>query len=519
MTRWPHQTAAVNSVLAAIDAGDRAICLTVPTGGGKTVIMQDLAVEYLDRHRRVILYTNRRLLIEQLRDAMTLAGIDHGIRAAGHAADPDAMFQIASAQTEARRNLKDIKLWHADLVLVDEAHINSGPQMSDIISWHLGIGAAVVGLTATPIGMRWLYKRLIQPAVNADLRTCGALVRAVHYGPDEPDLRKIRQKEEGAEFGEEQARTAMGPKVQLFGRISEWFYRLNPGRKRTVLFAPGVPESAWIAQQFDARGVKAAHIDGDAVWVDGEFRSGPTARRDVQERFRAGEIVVLCNRFVLREGIDVPEVEHLIFATVFGSLQTYLQAGGRGLRACPGIGKTRCTVQDHGGNWHRHGSLNADRWWDLHFTAAMYSGMREDRLREKKIPEPVRCFKCGAIIANMRPGTKCLECGQEFRAVVRTRPVVTAAGELKEVSGDIYKPRTVRTFANTAQLWATVYFRCRNAKTRRLTFRQALGLFVQENHYYPPKDLKWMPVRETDWFLPIKEVARGDLIGCNQEDG
>lgn len=518
MERWPHQVEAVAGVLAEIEAGHRAIALAVPTGGGKTVIMQDLALEYLNRHRRVLLYSNRRLLIQQLSDALTLAGIDHGIRAAKYEPDPDAMFQIASPQTETARNLKELKLFHADLVLVDEAHINLGPKMADIISWHLGTGAAVVGPTATPIGLGWLYKRLVQPAVTSQLRDCGALVRAVHYGPDEPDMRKLGRPSEGADLTAQQAVKAMAPTPQLFGRIYEWFRKLNPDGRRTVLFAPGVPESLWITQQFEKRGVKAAHIDGDQVWVDGARSIDKTARREVQERFKAGDLTVLCNRFVLREGIDVPEVEHLIFATVFGSITTYLQAGGRGLRACPAIGKTRCVIQDHGGNWHRHGSLNEDRRWQLHFTSAMYSGMRTDRLRDKRIPEPARCFRCGAIVNVMRPGTTCGGCGQEFTSAVRVRPVVTREGELKLMTGNIYKPPVVRRNQDTAKLWAVVYFRCRNAK-RPMTFRQALGLFKYENHYEPPRDLKYMPVREVDWFLPVKEVKRGDLIGCSEPEG
>src|SRR5688572_31989517 len=39
-------------------------------------------------------------------------------------------------------------------------------------------------------------------------------------------------------------------------------------------------------------------------------------------------------------------------------------------------GKTHATLQDHGGNWWRHGSLNADRDWRPDETA---NGMTGDR--------------------------------------------------------------------------------------------------------------------------------------------
>jgi superfamily II DNA or RNA helicase len=47
--------------------------------------------------------------------------------------------------------------------------------------------------------------------------------------------------------------------------------------------------------------------------------------------------------------VNWPWIEHLILAFVAGSLQTYLQIGGRGLRASPETGKTQVIIQDHGG--------------------------------------------------------------------------------------------------------------------------------------------------------------------------
>src|SRR5262249_18752567 len=158
------------------------------------------------------------------------------------------------------------------------------------------------------------------------------------------------------------------------------FERLNPLHRRTILFAPGVPESIWFAEQFVKKGVSAVHIDGENVWVNGTlYESSRTAREDVLAASKEGRIVVLCNRFVLREGIKAPWLVHGILATVFGSLQSYLQAGGRLLRAYPGLESV--SLQDHGGNWWRHDSLNADREWRLEDTNTSVAGRREDRMR------------------------------------------------------------------------------------------------------------------------------------------
>ena len=44
-----------------------------------------------------------------------------------------------------------------------------------------------------------------------------------------------------------------------------------------------------------------------------------------------------------------------------------------------------------------------------------------------------------------------------------------------------------------------------------MTFKQALGLFVNENKYYPPEDLRMMPLKTIDWWAKIKDVDQNQL--------
>src|SRR5690606_19790965 len=113
---------------------------------------------------------------------------------------------------------------------------------------------------------------------------------------------------------------------------------LNPDRLPTILFAPGVKESIWFAEQFHSKGIRAAHIDGDDIWIDGEYyTSNHQLREEIRKMSESGELPLVTNRFVLREGIDWPFLAHGIFATVFGSLASYLQSGGRLLRNHPSL--------------------------------------------------------------------------------------------------------------------------------------------------------------------------------------
>jgi superfamily II DNA or RNA helicase len=395
---------------------------------------------------------------------------------------------------------------------------------------HFEAGATIVGFTATPLGLGDLYDTLIVAGTPSELRACGALVWADHFGPDEPDLRHVKKLRIGEDLSENEQRAVMGAAdslqiQQLFGRVVHSFEELNPERKPSILFAPGVPESIWFAREFARAGIKAAHIDGENIWVDGElYRTSRDLRRQVLDDLKCGRIAILCNRFVLREGVDAPWLAHGIFATVFGSLQSYLQAGGRLLRACPGL-KT-VTIQDHGGNWHRHGDLNADRIWKLEYTGSIVSRLREDRLRTKKCRqcgaplglgfqcmkcgannerEPIRCPECSRIIN----GFKC-KCGCEIRPGYHSRPVVQVDGSLMELRGDIYLPRRISRQPDAVKRWKRCYYRAKNSD---MTFAQAEALYAKENGWcYPPRNLPLMPQNELDWFRRVKDVPRERLI-------
>lgn len=514
---WPHQAKGIQETLEAIGQGHRRICLTSPTGGGKSRMACELIQAWLEQGLKVGLYTNRKLLIEQTVKVMNRAGISHGVRASGWETDLGRDVQISSIQTEHARVLR-AKTWSlhdADRVLIDEAHIQKGDVAKRILDMHHQEGGAYVGLTATPLDIGDIYDHLIVAGTNSELRQCGALLPCLHYGPDEPDTKHIKRQKSG-EFSENDVRKIIMTST-IFARVFDWYKILNPDSRPSILFAPGVGESIWFAEQFQAKGIRAAHIDGEECWLDGNhYKSDRKAREDIIAMSEAGEIKIICNRFVLREGIDLPWLFHAIFATVYGSLQSYLQSGGRLLRYHPFL--TNVVLQDHGGNWWRHGSLNADRHWELEFTANMVAGLRDEGLRRKRCRkcsapitkpmcgrcgflnevEPVRCPQCSAILTRSR----CI-CGYEVDLRKKTRPVVQKDGSLKEHTGDIFKPRITRMKPDTEAVWRKMYHR---AKRSGMTFRQAEALFFVENHYYPPRDLPLMPRADLDLVRKVNKV-------------
>lgn len=151
-------------------------------------------------------------------------------------------------------------------------------------------------------------------------------------------------------------------------------------------------------------------------------------------------------------------------------------------------------LQDHGANYLRHGSPNSDRdWQDLwRLAPEVITGERIEKMREKEKSEPVVCPQCKM---SRNGGMTCYGCG--YVSPRKTREIIQSDGTLKEVEGDVFKPRMIRQKPDTERIWEQCFFRC--LKSGR-TFNQARALFFCENHYYPPNNLPRMPKHTRDWW-------------------
>jgi len=559
---WPHQRRAVDEVLAAIAGGAKRIILSSPTGGGKSLAVATLIQRLTAQEKRCQLYANRKMLVEQIEKSLIAYGVDFGIRAAGYEFQPYYPVQLSSVQTEHARVVKTKEqrwpLFDADVVFIDEGHLANNDQYQQLVAMYLERGAVVVYVTATPLNMTGLADILIVAGTNSELRECGSLVPALVYGAPEPDFKRFKIGV-GQELTEPQVLKLFNIK-KIYGHIVEWYDRVNPERKPTILFAPGVEESRWLAEHLSEAGITAAHIDADDIYVDGKFhKSSPSMRQEILDRSRAGTLKVLTNRFILRTGIDAPWFEHMILATTLGDILAFLQTVGRGLRTSPG--KKLLTIQDHGGNYWRWGSPNADRQWELDWTSRMVQGEREDRLREKLDREPCRCPKCGLILA----GRKC-PCGYAVDEFRKMRPIVQSDGTVVEHVGDIFVQKIRRFIPDCVKKWNNCYFRaaatkwtidgrevsgiklCKAANEatggdlkapfgvfeaakilrdlkheivqtgKGMTFAQAEGMYFHEFGVWPPRNLGLMPSSSYDWFRRVPDVHRDRLNTAQKQE-
>jgi superfamily II DNA or RNA helicase len=447
----------------------------------------------------VTFYTHRKSLFSQTLGNFRKQGIDLGVRASGYDEDVALQkpLQMAMLPSERAAFKAGTRQRHqSKLVIVDEGHLNATGFAAELLNQHKADGATVVSMTATPLGMGDLYDELAILCKNSQLREAGGIVLADVHAPDMFDMRHVRRVM-GTEFNPSDV-TKRLKRPQVVGSIIEHYQRINRDRLPTVCFAPDVAGSIYLVDEFTNAGIKSAHVDGTHIYrgehdSNGKrilYESTISNREELFKESYEGKIEIISNRFVMREGIDMPHLGHCILACAFGSPQSYIQSVGRVIRAYPGLDKV--SIQDHGGNFLRPGlgSPNLDRDWILSETTRELVE-RKEREREDGVGNgvndaPVACPICHKVTSRLnydRGGSRCMHCGHHF-GDPRIR-VFMADGQLKLMkieTGRLGSGQTSATVGDPQKLWNKVYFPFKNSKS--VTFWQMVGIFSKNNPGY-----------------------------------
>lgn len=480
---WPHQVRGIDGFWGAVDAGKRKICLSSPTGGGKTYMTTRIIEDARSRGMKVTFSVNRKSLAEQARKVFLENSIEAGMRASGYETNFDADVQISMSPTEIVRTFGKRPVWGAHdarLVFFDECHTEKSARSKAIIQGYQDRNPDTIfcGLTATPLDIWDIYDTLVVAGTNSELRECGAHLMCREFCPTMPDMLKIKRNSEG-EYSEKDVEKKMKPQV-VFGHILEHHKRLNPTLKPAIVFAPSVGGSIEIADMYLKAGIRAAHIDGKNIYYGEKDSMGIPVMEDSSkvrnreklfDQVRTGEIQTVVNRFICVEGLDLPQVYQVTFATCFGSLKMFLQAGGRILRNHKDL--EHVISIDHGGHYWRHGSLNDDRIWEIgQGSKATLDKVLKER-KEGTSQEPIVCPGCGAMRLS---GPQCNECGKKHtQSGIK---ILEEDGTLRQLRGPYIKKRKASSDSDAIKQWFNMYFPCARSKSSRgMTFNQLLSQF------------------------------------------
>jgi superfamily II DNA or RNA helicase len=253
-------------------------------------------------------------------------------------------YLFVSVQTLNNR-LKDLKLSpdYFDFIILDEAH--HGPASSYRPFLNYFKPKILLGLTATPERMD--NENILEDFCNriaAEIRLPEALNKKLlspfqYFGiTDSIDLTNVKW-EKGRYVASELTSIYTKNNVrvgEIISNLDKYTNDLND--VRAIGFCVTIEHATFMAEKFNLAGLKAEFLTAK--------NSGERER--IREQFKKKEFNYLFVVDIFNEGVDIPEIDTVLFLRPTESLTVFLQQLGRGLRLADG--KDCLTILDFVGN-------------------------------------------------------------------------------------------------------------------------------------------------------------------------
>ncbi len=322
--------------------------LVAATGTGKTVIS---AFDYKNfrnnnKSSKLLFVAHRKEILQQAK--ATFQGIlkdsNFGDLWVDGLEPTSNEYLFVSVQTLNNR-VKDLKLSpdYFDFIILDEAHHGAASSYRPFLNYFQP--KVLLGLTATP--ERNDNENILEDFCNriaAEIRLPEALNKKLlcpfqYFGiTDSIDLSKVKW-EKGKYVVSELTSTYTKNNV----RVGEIIYNLEKYTNdindvRAIGFCVTIEHAIFMAEKFCLAGLKAACLTS----------KNSSDRDNVREQVRKKEFNYLFVVDIFNEGVDIPEIDTVLFLRPTESLTVFLQQLGRGLRLAEG--KDCLTVLDFVGN-------------------------------------------------------------------------------------------------------------------------------------------------------------------------
>ncbi|MCW1148383.1 DUF3427 domain-containing protein [Flavobacterium lacisediminis] len=253
-------------------------------------------------------------------------------------------YVFASVQTLNNR-LKDINLSsdYYDFIIIDEVHHISASTYRPIINYFKP--KVLLGLTATPERMDG--EDILEDFCNriaAEIRLPEALNKKLlcpfqYFGiTDNIDLSNVKW-EKGKYVASELTSLYTNSDVrvgQIISNLDKYTNDLND--VRAIGFCVTVEHAIFMTEKFNLAGLKAEYLTS----------KNANERDIIRTQFKKKEFNYLFVVDIFNEGVDIPEIDTVLFLRPTESLTVFLQQLGRGLRLAEG--KDCLTVLDFVGN-------------------------------------------------------------------------------------------------------------------------------------------------------------------------
>lgn len=364
VTPYPYQQEMLDEIDAERSVHNRHRNLVVAaTGTGKTVVAaldyRRLATDSSRRPSLLFVAHRKEILTQSLRTYReVLADANFGELYVDGAFPKDWKHVFASVQSLSSYGVAHLPIDAFDIVVIDEFHHAAAKTYRALLD-HLE-PTELLGLTATPERADGINVRdaFFDGRIATELRLWDALGAELlcpfHYFgvADNTDLSQLSWKHgtyDAAElstlFTGNDARTRIILK-QLHEKV------LDTTSMRALGFCVTIDHAKYMTAAFNEAGISARTVTGNSTADD--RAAALTALRD-------GTVNILFTVDLFNEGLDIPNVDTILFLRPTESATVFLQQLGRGLRRT--AGKAVLTVLDFVGHQHKRFR------WDLKLTA------------------------------------------------------------------------------------------------------------------------------------------------------
>lgn len=323
------------------------------TGVGKTVISAFDYKRFAQRvpRARLLFVAHREEILKQSRDTFRyiLKDLNFGELHVGRARAQSLDHLFISIQSFNSMRLPDhTDSTFYDYIVVDEFHHAAAPSYQKLLTYYKP--KILLGLTATPERMDGRdITEYFDGTIAAEIRLTDAIDRKLlcpfqYFGvTDSVDLSRLKWSRRGYDVNElENLYTNNRIRAtQILNSLRK--YVTDMEQVKALGFCVGVEHAKYMAKVFNEAGVPSIALHG---------QSGDEERDLAKTRLVRGEIKVIFVVDLYNEGVDIPEVNTILFLRPTESLTVFLQQLGRGLRLAEG--KECLTVLDFIGQAHRN---------------------------------------------------------------------------------------------------------------------------------------------------------------------
>ena len=319
------------------------------TGVGKTVVSAFDYKRFKDNNprARLLFVAHREEILKKSRDTFRyiLKDFNFGELLVGNnkAEYIDNLF-VSIQSLNSSKLIEKTTPDYYDYIIIDEVHHGAAKTYQKLLEYYKP--KILLGLTATPERMdgaditkyfdkTMAYEMRLPEAIDNKL-----LCPFQYFGvSDSVDLSKLKWTRGGYDVSDLENVYVLDEQIAK-RRANEIIqntqkYVADIDDVKGLGFCASVKHAEFMAQEFNNAGIPSIALSGD---TDRETRNGVT------DKIKRGDIKFIFSVDIFNEGVDIPEINTVLFLRPTESLTIFLQQLGRGLRLCEG--KECLTVLD-----------------------------------------------------------------------------------------------------------------------------------------------------------------------------